>query len=430
MRSWLVRLILTTAGAVLLVLLLNLSLSRAVASSDLPPRATSVPSAASARLALVAQGVVSSSVTHLPIISKAHSAPLRPIPLGEASALFQPADINNNGQIVGSAYIDQVQSHAFVWQDGVMTDVGTLGGEMSRAVAINDHGQVAGVSSLRSGYNPPLHVFLWAGGVMTDVGTLGAEWGEAIDINEQGWVVGYSATASGLSHGFVWANGVITDLGTLGGSETFVTDISDRGQIVGSSTTADGRWHAFLWENGRMTDIGAAWADSAYGTHAAAINERGQVAGYSVRGGQVERGFLWADGMLTDLGGFGSTVNRVDALNDRGQVVGYAYVPSTNTGHAFLWQDGVVTDLGVPFNAFARPALINNDGWVVLDQTLPNIPWDQGLLWRSGVLTKLAAGDGSGGSYATAMNDRGQIVGVSWTADATRGSLWNSAAND
>ena len=151
MRSSLVRLLLTAAGAVLLVLLLNWSVSRASASSDLPSRAMSgSPAAASDRLAVAAQSVVSTSVTHLPVISKAYSAPLRPVVLGEAGALFQPTDINSSGQVVGSAYIDQAQSHAFVWQNGVMTDLGTLGGEMSRPAAINEHGQVAGVSSLRS----------------------------------------------------------------------------------------------------------------------------------------------------------------------------------------------------------------------------------------------------------------------------------------
>src|SRR5919197_900965 len=77
-------------------------------------------------------------------------------------------------------------------------DLGTLGGDLSRAVAINDHGQVTGDSRNAAGDR---HAFLWtqAGG-MIDLGTLGGDSSFGVAINDLGQVVGSSATASGETH--------------------------------------------------------------------------------------------------------------------------------------------------------------------------------------------------------------------------------------
>lgn len=70
-----------------------------------------------------------------------------------------PADINNRGQIV--------TGEDYILQDGVKTRLGTLGGRETAAMAINDLGQVVGYGTTESGDE---HAFIWQDGVMTDLG--------------------------------------------------------------------------------------------------------------------------------------------------------------------------------------------------------------------------------------------------------------------
>jgi len=60
--------------------------------------------------------------------------------------------------------------------------------------------------------------FVWQNGTMIDVGTLGGSSGSAFGINERGQVVGEAVTATEVPRAFIWESGRITDLGTLGGS--------------------------------------------------------------------------------------------------------------------------------------------------------------------------------------------------------------------
>ena len=101
---------------------------------------------------------------------------------------------------------------------------------------------------------------------MRDLGTLGGDTGVAYAINDNGEIVGLSTTTSNLeSRPFLYSDGRMYDLGTLGGTNinhggiatitSFATDINNLGQVVGQAAVPDGSQHAFLYHNGMMTDL-------------------------------------------------------------------------------------------------------------------------------------------------------------------------------
>jgi probable HAF family extracellular repeat protein len=86
------------------------------------------------------------------------------------------------------------------------------------------------------------HAALFHNGQVIDLGTLGGLNSEASGINKSGLVVGNSQLASGFVHAFLY-NNVMTDLGTLGGPNSYAIAINDSGQIVGNSDLAS----SFTW---------------------------------------------------------------------------------------------------------------------------------------------------------------------------------------
>src|SRR6266550_4675087 len=156
-------------------------------------------------------------------------------------------DINNEGQVVGSSGISLSNgtSHAFLWQNGTMTDIGNWA-----ANGINDGGQIVGSNG---------HAVLWDNGTMTDLGTLGGyTYSSGSDINNVGQVVGISAGPSGWGHAVLWQSGTIRDLGALPGYNfSSAASINDFGDIVGwSEKTTSDPLEATLWHNGTATDLG------------------------------------------------------------------------------------------------------------------------------------------------------------------------------
>ena len=330
--------------------------------------------------------------------------------------------INKHGIFVGWAdtstpdpfpsfcFTDCFVSHAFEWQEGAATDLGTLApGWGSVAAWINDTGQIVGLS--QNGIIDPL--------------------------------IGFPEVRA-----VVWQNGQIIDLGTLGGNESFASAINNQGQIAGFALntipdrfsivdllfygSSNGtRTRAVLWDkDGAMQDLGT--LGTGHDALALFVNEHGQVAGWSytnyipnvTTGLPTFHPFLWEKGKgMLDLGTLGGTVAQaVNGLNQEGQVVGSTTLAGDVTHHPFLWDGEKLVDLGTLGGDNGEADWINDAAEVVgIAQYTVSCPngggGAHGFLWRRGVMTDLGTTDGISNSEAVYINSKTQIVGYSFTCD-------------
>jgi probable HAF family extracellular repeat protein len=178
--------------------------------------------------------------------------------------------INDSGQVVGGSGScantfppgPATAPHAVLWENGIPTNMGSLGGTVNTdlpgianvGLAINNRGEVTGVSALPG--NTTAHAFLWSKrlGHMVDVGTLSGDVHSAgLAINEEGDVVGPSFDEDGNPRAYLWHRGYGTpvDLNTLVQTDAplyllVAFSINDSGEIVGFGVDNNGDVHGFL----------------------------------------------------------------------------------------------------------------------------------------------------------------------------------------
>src|SRR5436190_11495664 len=225
---------------------------------------------------------------------------LPPFPGGYSS---YATGVNNRGQVVGWAEngvhdatcdpsFQILQFRAAIWQpDGQMLELPPLPGDStSAATAINDLGQVVGISGdcgIAVGGVSAKHAVLWQNGVPHDLGNIGGDaWNTPTAINNQGTIVGFANTAPGTAksyEAFIWTKaGGMKSLGKFSdASRSAAFGINEKGQIVGLAV-GGGPFgiRPVLWENNSMTDLNLlALPGSPYMLLAGDINQRGVIVG-------------------------------------------------------------------------------------------------------------------------------------------------------
>ena len=300
--------------------------------------------------------------------------------------------VTSKGVTSGEASLADGSWHAILYQGRFKTDLGTLGGLNSSAFGSpNGIGQVVGAAETSNtdpngedfcgfyGSGAPwsgttCRGFLWQDGWMNPLPTLGGHNGAASAINNQGAVAGNAETATTDStcppydpnlgqyqvlqdKPVVWENGHIKELPTYGGDpDGFAIAINNHGQVAGASgvcstfNVINGLYlspvHALLWDHGTVTNLGSLGGN--FGNQAHNMNNRGQVVGVSdLAGDAVFHGFVWSQsaGMQDIPPLSGDTYSVALAINDPGVVAGVSIDATFTTPRAFVVVDGVPTDL-------------------------------------------------------------------------------------
>jgi probable HAF family extracellular repeat protein len=261
-----------------------------------------------------------------------------------------------------SPYPSATQWRATLWQDGKPQDLGTLGGPDSLGPFLNERGQVAGESFTNSVEKPvtglpTMDPFLWQNGVMKDLGTLGGALGVANWMNSAGQVVGQSDLAGDhASHPFVWNGHRLVDLGTLGGDNGVANWINNTGTVAGAADVPGSQaHHGFLWADGTMRDlppVGGAPCSNAY-----VVNTLGQAVGNDTDcQGNALAAMLWEHGSAYDLNKLigRSPLHLVEAfyINNLGEIGTLATLPNGDEHVALL----------VPASLAARDGLFSTPG--------------------------------------------------------------------
>jgi len=186
-------------------------------------------------------------------------------------------------------------------------------------------------------------------------------------INDQTWVAGYARLPNRNRHAALWRSNLLTDLGTLGGPNSSVTwgVKNTAGIIVGISQTAT------------PEPLGESWSSAFF---------------YSTPNnvGYINLGFVWEQNQMRGLPNFpGGNNGFVTGANNLRQAVGWA-------------ENGV------------------HDGDCVSPQVLRFLP----AMWTLGppdLIQDLPLFPGDTSGAATAINDNGQIVGISGICDQAVG---------
>ena len=245
---------------------------------------------------------------------------------------------------------------------------------------------------------------------VSDLPGLGGTSNGGNSINDQTWVAGYARLPDRNRHAALWRNSLLTDLGTLGGPNSSVTwNVKNTaGIIVGISQTADSE------------PLGEAWSSAAF---------------YSTPNnvGYINLGFVWEDGQgpMRGLPNFpGGNNGFTTGANNLRQAVGWAendvhdptcVSPQVLQFRPAMWTLGPpdqIQDLPLmPGDSSGASTAINDNGQIVgisgiCDQAVGRHTAKHAVLWENGTVTDIYPNaPAPWWNTPTAINQRGDVVG-------------------
>lgn len=256
------------------------------------------------------------------------------VPGGRSRAV----DVSAGGAVVGHFYAGADTAGAarpFLWRAGATTELApTSDADNVYATAINDRGQVTGYASTRCPGCPrgtAGSALLWEDGVMRDLGRLGGHQAVALDIDEQGRVAG----------------GVLPQDSAFlleGGSKQWIY-LGTARAMSGAGHVAGGREveNFFVYRDGK---VGEYYAGRRESPQVQGVNLQGEVVLttriYSGGGPEIRViKYLQADGriiVLNDMLAPGTPwrLDWVTSMNDRGEIVGWGRSGGTGPAQALL----------------------------------------------------------------------------------------------
>jgi uncharacterized membrane protein len=312
---------------------------------------------------------------------------------------------------------------------GVMLGVPVRFSTSSAAVAtVSDSGVVRGVApgtatitARAGGAEGRLTLIVERPYALTYLGTLGGlPESRAMGINEAGQVVGYSSISTISdeaplgSRGWTWQNGTLTEVTVTDRTVSAVAPmaINDRGQI-GGLVYASGGTFAALWDGGRAT-LASVIGGSIFG----GMNERGEIVGgwrsqlctRNCSGG----GWIFRAGTVKEISNQGQLRIFPEGIDDTGRIAGTLFTvqSGTESARAFVMQSDSAPATFLPTNAIASQAHdIDSQGRVVGQDLVDGY---RGFLWTlGGALVHFGRLGGGFIAVATDVNDQGVAVGRS-----------------
>lgn len=339
-------------------------------------------------------------------ISRWHDGVLAPFTVNGREPTFTAA--NSSGALVGYYQLPNSEYRSFILQDGVATDLGTLGAIKVFAYDVNDHGAVVGKEVWADGTT---RAFLWNAGRMHDLGGTTGQPSTALKINRRGVIMGTLGVAGppAVQHAVLWRHQVVTDLGPLlptsAGYSVYPRDLAEDGTVVGYGYVpgTGGSQLAFRSIGDSLEPLPLLGNNGS--NDAFFVNGKREIAGagYHLDSGDSPWGYLWRDGAAIPLGDLfplpsdtggcdrcGKAGTFLQAMNDSGVIVGRETIGLHSA--AFAWKKGVMIRLPGLGGGYGIATAVNASGQIagfVSDSTQYHIL--HAVLWRPRALATAVA---------------------------------------